>query len=76
MARCDDDGRHNGNSTVMGINGRSNVDLKAVDGLPAMDGSSMVMDGAVRRQWTAQRLIDSDGWRDGSLMAMYSKGHH
>ena len=38
---------HNDNSTVMGINGRSDGDLKAVDGLTAMDGSSTVMDGMV-----------------------------
>jgi hypothetical protein len=43
----------------------------AVDGLTAIEGSSTVMDGAARRQWTARRLLDGDGWRDGSLMAMY-----
>jgi hypothetical protein len=74
MARCDDDGRHNGDSTAMGINGRSDGNLKAVDGLTAMDSSSTVMDGAARRQWTARRLVDGDGWRDGSLMAMYGEG--
>ena len=58
----------------MYIYGRSDGNLKAVDGLTAMDGSSTVMDGAARRQWTARRLIDSDGWRDGSLMAMYGEG--
>jgi hypothetical protein len=44
----------------MGINGRSDGDLKAVDGLTAMDGSSTVMGGAARRQWTARRLVDGD----------------
>jgi len=43
----------------MGSNGRSDGDLKAVNGLTAMDGSSMVMDGATA---------------DGSLMAMYGEG--
>ena len=43
----------------MGINGRSDGDLKAVDRLTAMDGSSMVMDGATA---------------GGSLMAMYGEG--
>jgi hypothetical protein len=33
----------------MDSNGQSNGDLKAVDGLTAMDGSSTVMDGAVRQ---------------------------
>jgi len=74
MARCDDDGRHNGNSTGMSINGWNNGNLKAVDGLTAIDGSLTVMDGAARRKWTARRLVDGDGWRDGSLMAMYGEG--
>ena len=43
----------------MGINGWSDGDIKAVDGLTAMDGSLMVMDGATA---------------DGSLMAMYGEG--
>jgi hypothetical protein len=34
----------------MDSNGRSDGNLKAVDGLTAMDGSSTVMDGAARRQ--------------------------
>ncbi len=67
MAQCDDDGRHNGDSTAMGINGWSDGDLKAVDGLTAMDG-------AARWQWTTRRLVDGDGWRGGSLMAMYGEG--
>jgi len=58
----------------MGINGWSDVDLKAVEGLTAMDGSSTVMDGVARRQWTARRLVDGNGWRDGSFIAMYGKG--
>jgi hypothetical protein len=64
----------------MYIYGRSDGNLKAVDGLTAMDGSSTVMDGAARRQWmaqrqwTARRLVDGDGWRDGILMAMYGEG--
>jgi hypothetical protein len=58
----------------MDSNGRSDGDLKAVDVLTAMDGSSTVMDGAAQRQWTARRLFDGDGWRDGSLMVMYGEG--
>ena len=58
----------------MDSNGRSDGNLKAVDGLTAMDGSSAVMDGAARRQWMARRLDDGDEWRDGSLMAMYGEG--
>jgi len=57
----------------MDSNGRSNGDLKAVDGLTAMDGSSTVMDGVAQRQWMARRLLDGNGWRDGSLMAMYAE---
>ena len=72
--QCDDNERHNGDSKAMGINGRSDGDLKAVNGLTAMDGSSMVMDGAARRQCTARRLVDGNGWREGSLMAMYGEG--
>jgi len=45
----------------MDSNGRSDGDLKAVDGLTAaMDGSSTVMDGAARRPWTVRRLLDGD----------------
>jgi hypothetical protein len=58
----------------MDSNERSDGDLKAVDRLTAMDSSSTVMDGAARRQWTARRLLDGDGWRDGSLMVMYGEG--
>jgi len=58
----------------MGINRRSDGDLKAVDGLTVMDGSLTVMDGPARRQWTARWLVDGDGWRSGSLMAMYGEG--
>ena len=60
----------------MGINGRSDGNLKAVDGLTAMDGSSTVMDGVAQQQWMARRLVDGNGWRDGSLMVMYSEGQH
>ena len=60
----------------MGINGQSDGDLKAVVGLTAIDGSSTVMDGAAQRQWMARRLVDGDGWRDGSLMVMYDEGQH
>jgi len=45
-----------------------------MDGLTAMDGSSTVMDGAARQQWTALRLLDGNGWRDGSLVAMDGEG--
>jgi len=70
-----DNERHDGDSTAMDSNGRSDGDLKAVDGLRAsIHGSSTVMDGAVRRQWTARRLLDGDGWCDGSLMTMYGEG--
>jgi hypothetical protein len=51
-------------------------DLKAEDGSTAMDGSSTVMDGVARWQWTARRLLDGNGWRSGSLMAMYGEGQH
>jgi len=44
----------------MGSNGQSDGDLKAVDGLTAMNGSSTVMDGAARWQWTARRLFDGN----------------
>jgi hypothetical protein len=57
----------------MDSNGRCNGDLKAVDGLTAMDGSSTVRDGAARQQWMARRLLGGDGWRDGSLMVMYGE---
>jgi len=60
----------------MGINGQSDGDLKAVVGLTAIDGSSTVMDGTAQRQWMARRLVDGDGWRDGSLMVMYGEGQH
>ena len=52
----------------MDSNGRRDGDLTAVDGLTAMDSSSTVMDSAARR------LLDGDGWRDGSLMVMYGEG--
>ena len=55
-----DNERHNGDSTAMDSNGRSGGDLKAVDGLTAMDGSSTVMDGAAQRQWMVRRLLDGD----------------
>jgi hypothetical protein len=58
----------------MDSNGRSDDDLKAVDGLTAMDSFSTVMDGAARRQWTARRLLEGDGWQDGYLMVMYGEG--
>ncbi len=60
----------------MDSNGQSNGDLKALDGLTAMNGSSTVMDGAARWQWMARRLLGGNGWRDGSLMAMYGEGQH
>jgi len=60
----------------MDSNGRSDGDLKAVDGMAGMDSSSMVMDSAARLQWTARRLLDGNGWRDGSLMVMYGEGQH
>jgi len=53
---------------------RSDGDLRAVNGLTAMYGSSTVMVGVARQQWTARRLLDGDGWRDGSLMAMCGEG--
>jgi hypothetical protein len=34
-------------------NGRRDRDLKAMDGLTAIDIDSTVMDGAAGRQWTA-----------------------
>ena len=74
---CDHNGdgqRCRATMKAMDSNGRSNGNLKAVDGLTAMDGSSMVMDGATQRQWMARRLLDGDGWCDGSLMAMYGEG--
>jgi len=30
----------------------------------------MVMDGAVLGQWTAQRQLDGEEWRDGDLTTM------
>ncbi len=54
----------------------SNGDLKAMDGLPVMDGSLTGMDSAAQRQWMAQGLLDGDGWHDGSLMAMGGEGRH
>ena len=60
----------------MDSNGQSDGDLKAVDGLTAMDGSSTVMDGAAQWQWTARWLLDGNGWCDSSLMAMYGEGQH
>ena len=60
----------------MDRNGWSNGDLKAIDGLTVMDGSSTMIDGAARRQWTVRRLLDGNGWHDGSLMAMYGEGQH
>ena len=39
-----------------------------------MNGSSTVRDGAARRQWTARRLLEGDGWQDGYLMVMYGEG--
>ena len=74
MVRCNDDGLHNGDSIAVDINGWSDCNLKAVDRLTAMDSSLTVMDGAARRQWTARRLVDGDGWHDGSLMVMYGEG--
>ncbi len=34
------------------------------------DGELMVMDGAVLRRWTARRLLDSKGRRDGDSTTM------
>ena len=34
------------------------------------------MDGATQWQWTARWLLDGNGWRDGSLMAMYGEEQH
>ena len=49
-------------------NGRRDRDLKAMDGLMAIDSESTVMDGVAGRQWTAQGGVN--GRRDGSLTAM------
>ena len=70
----DGNGRQHGDLTAMDGNGRRDRDLKAMDGSMAMESDSTVMDGAARRQWTARRLLDGDGWCDGSLMEMYVEG--
>jgi len=47
----------------MDSDGWRDVDLKAMDGVTAMDGSLTVMDGAAASQWRwmAQRLLNGDG---------------
>ena len=66
----DGDRRHDGNSVAMDGNGWRDRDLKAMDGLTAMnsDSDSTVMVGAAGCQWTA--WWDVNGRRDGSSMAM------
>ena len=34
------------------------------------NGEWTVMDGAALRQWTAQRQLDGEEWRDGDLTTM------
>ena len=64
----DGDGRHDGDSTVMDGNERRGRDVKAMDGLMAIDSESTVMDSVAGRQWTAQGGVN--GRRDSSLTAM------
>ncbi len=42
----------------------------AMGGDGRRNGELMVMDGAALRRWTAQRLLDAEGWRDGDSTTM------
>jgi len=39
----------------------------------AIDVSSTMMDGKARWHWTAHKLLNGKGWRDGNLTAMDDK---